>query len=110
VQRRQRRRDAEQLEVVLLARPQRLAVAVAAIAGQTVVDGPVPVGQRRPVRGDPVLEDRRRPSVGQIHQGQPARARLVGVHHPFLAVHDLQRPAFRRQVRRRRQGIGIGRG
>ena len=74
-QHRQRRGDAVELQVVLVARLQRLAVLVELVVGQPEEDAAVAVGQRLPVRRRLLGEDERRPVVAQIDQRVARRLR-----------------------------------
>ena len=72
-QHRQRRRDAEHLQVVVVARRGLVAVRVQPVVGQA--DERLAVGVRLRVRAVAVLQDERRPAVAEIDVEQPRRAR-----------------------------------
>ena len=106
----QRRRHAVEIEVVLVARLERLAVAVGPIAREAREHGAVAVGEDGPAGTRTVVEDRRRPPVAEIDERETARARDVGVDDALDAGRHLNGAPLRRHGGRGRQRVDVGDG
>ena len=103
----QRRGDAIEVQVIAFAGRQRLAVTVAAVGREAAVDRAVRVLQRGPLRARLIGQHAWHPAVGEVDDGQTARAGRGRVDDPFRTADNLDRALLQRQVRNGRQRVGI---